>query len=146
MDASLDLRRACLEDATAMALLSAQLGYPATDVEMHGRLTTVLTEAARHAVYVTTNSRGLTGWIHVMRLDRLEAPAHGEIAALVVDDALRGHGIGTQLVAASIEWARAQRLARLTVRARVEREDAHRFYRRIGFCMEKTQRVMTLAV
>lgn len=143
MDTNIELRRATLEDAAAMAVLSEQLGYPVSDADMRTRLETMLADVKHHCVLVTAKHDSLTGWIHVTRVDRLELPAHGEIAALVVAERQRGQGIGAQLVTAAIRWTRDLGLTRLTVRSRVERDDAHRFYKRMGFSLEKTQRVMT---
>lgn len=146
MDANVELRAATPDDAAAMAVLSGQLGYPVSDEDMRKRLETTLAEPERHAVFVTTNDGSLTGWIHVMQVDRLERSAHGEIAALVVAEGERGRGTGARLVGVAVEWTRDLGLKRLTVRSRVERDDAHRFYRRMGFGIAKTQHVMVLDV
>lgn len=146
MDANVELRAATPDDAAAMAVLSGQLGYPVSNEDMRTRLETTLAEPERHAVFVTSSDGSLIGWIHVMRVDRLERSAHGEIAALVVAEGERGRGTGARLVGVAVEWTRDLRLDRLTVRSRVERDDAHRFYQRMGFSVEKTQRVMTLAL
>lgn len=142
MDTNIELRRATLEDAAAMAVLSGQLGYPVSEAEVAERISTLLRAREAHAIFVAAHPAGLTGWLHVMRVDRIESPPHGEIAALVVGEMHRGKGIGAQLVSAAIEWTQNRGLACLTVRSRIERNDAHRFYQQMGFGLEKTQRVM----
>lgn len=146
MVAGIELRHARLEDAGPMAALSGQLGYPATAAEVTERIGTLLRTPEAHAVFVVADPAGLIGWLHLMRVDRVESPPHAEIAALVVGETHRGHGIGAQLVHAAITWAQDRGLASLTVRSRIERDGAHRFYQRMGFALEKTQHVMTRAV
>jgi GNAT superfamily N-acetyltransferase len=56
-----------------------------------------------------------------------------EIESMHVDGRNRGHGIGTILLAAAIEWARAQGCYRVQLTSNKARTDAHRFYLRNGF-------------
>ncbi|WP_230969195.1 GNAT family N-acetyltransferase [Nitrogeniibacter aestuarii] len=146
MDTNVELRPARVQDAASIAILAGQLGYPTSEAHMRARLANLLDQTERHAVVVASTADTLTGWIHVMRVDRLEIPPHGEIAALVVGEEYRGHEIGARLVEASVRWTHNAGLAHLTVRSRIERDDAHRFYQRMGFSMEKTQRVMTIGL
>lgn len=55
------------------------------------------------------------------------------IESMVVDAALRGKGIGRALVERCIEEARAAGCFRLQLTSNRAREDAHRFYQRLGF-------------
>jgi hypothetical protein len=50
------------------------------------------------------------------------------------------------LVERAAVWAREQGLARLRVRSRSERRDAHRFYERLGFRRSKQQQVLDRAL
>jgi len=44
---------------------------------------------------------GVVGWVHVRALRLITRDACAEIGGLVVDEARRGHGIGTRLMAAA---------------------------------------------
>lgn len=138
---SLRIRSAQPEDAPALAALAGQLGYPAAPEVVAARLQ-ALTEDDRHAVFVAMEAEGeVVGWIHVYLCLQVIADREAEIGGLVVDEAYRSQGIGTRLVQAAEDWARAYGCQGLTVRANVVRERAHAFYRRLGFREVKAQRV-----
>jgi RimJ/RimL family protein N-acetyltransferase len=59
----------------------------------------------------------------------------GEIGMMVAAD-WRGRGVGTELVAASIEWARARGLHKLTLSVFPHNEAAIALYRKFGFVEE----------
>jgi GNAT superfamily N-acetyltransferase len=55
------------------------------------------------------------------------------IEAVRVDASARGSGLGTQLIEWAIEEARARDCALIQLTSDATREDAHRFYERLGF-------------
>ena len=57
----------------------------------------------------------------------------GYIYAMVVDETLRGKGIGTKLINESLERARAKGLKRMELDSGFHRQRAHEFYERLGF-------------
>jgi GNAT superfamily N-acetyltransferase len=56
-----------------------------------------------------------------------------QIEAVRIDRRFRGRGLGTQLVRWSIERARQEGCALIQLTTNARREDAHRFYKRLGF-------------
>lgn len=135
------------EDLAAAARLAQELGYPCHAAELaerleplrHSPLHAVLTAESEHA----TPSGRIVGWMHVEASHALIHEPLAEIVSLVVDSTARGRGVGASLIRAAEAWARSRGLARLRVRCRVEREDAHRFYVRENFTLEKTQKVFS---
>jgi GNAT superfamily N-acetyltransferase len=71
----------------------------------------------------------------------LVAGARAEIVGLVVDAAARRRGVGTLLVNAAEQWARAANLADIVVRSNVMRDASHGFYLASGFGRVKTQHI-----
>jgi len=142
MGTAIELRPARADDAADIARLSDQLGYPASTGAIAQRLTSLLAVPRDNAVLVLTVDGRVAGWMHVLHARRIEVPPFAEIAALVVDEAYRNARLGERLVDAALEWARANALETLRVRSNVVRGDAHRFYRRLGFNPEKTQRML----
>jgi GNAT superfamily N-acetyltransferase len=61
----------------------------------------------------------------------------------VVDEAHRSGGVGRALLGAAEAWAREHGCEVVTVRSRVARERAHRFYEREGYVRVKTSHVFS---
>lgn len=133
------IRKAKATDAEALLPLNEQLGYPVELPELRQRLE-LLIDDPRHFILIAERKGIPIGWIHVERRLSLEGGAKCEIDGLVVDEAHRGKGIGSKLVAAAIEWASDQQLP-LVVRSNIKREEAHGFYTALGFDRQKSQHV-----
>ena len=140
MSDDIHIREACCDDAEALAVLSAQLGYPSDKQTMQQRLE-VAVNSPEHAVYVCCDDDALHAWIHVMRTFHLESGFGAEIAGLIVSERCRGQGLGSRLVSQAEDWAKSQGFDRLRVRSRAERAGAHAFYLNLGFEQEKLQHV-----
>lgn len=137
-----EIRNAVTADASEMARLSAELGYPVSSAEMLRRLEVLLPNERHHVVVVASGDR-LLGWAHVEQRFSVEGGAKGELVGLVVDSTARRHGWGRVLVEAAEEWALAQGLPSLTVRSNAARELSHPFYESLGYSRAKTQHVYT---
>jgi GNAT superfamily N-acetyltransferase len=135
------IRRAAPEDATRLAELAMELGYPMTAAEAVERLAG-LEAGGDHALLVAEEGGRVSGWIQVSRARIFETPNSAEIAGLVVDSAQRGRGIGRRLVEAAAAWAADRGCIAVRVRSNVIRERAHAFYAREGFREIKTQKVL----
>lgn len=127
-------------DAPALAGLSGQLGYPSTPAQIAARLERL---GAADRVLVAEADGRVAGWIHVRGTRSLESEPWAEIAGLVVDEGVRGRGIGRELVEAACLWAGEQGYGEVRVRSNVLRAAAHRFYERQGFRTVKTQAVFS---
>lgn len=140
MAETIDIRPARPEDASELARLSTQLGYPMTAARAETQLA-ALAGHGDHALLVAASGGRLDGWIQVSFSRIFESPATAEIAGLVVDEDRRGAGIGPRLVSAAEDWARGRGCAAIRVRSNVVRERAHRFYEREGYARIKVQQV-----
>ena len=133
------IRSAVPDDAEAIARLSGELGYPTKQSDARRRLFDIKT-SQNHAVMVAEDGSGsVVGWIHVFRSRRLGGEPFAELGGLVVTEGLRGHGIGSRLVAEAEEWASKREIATLRIRTRTTRNDARLFYEDLGFVLTKTQ-------
>jgi GNAT superfamily N-acetyltransferase len=129
-------------DATALASLAAELGYPTGPEELLGRLAALHPTDA--AVIVSTDAADVpTGWCHVEMRRTLVEPQSALIVGLVIGEGHRSAGIGAELLAAAEAWARARGCRRLVVATRITRERAHRFYAREGYVVNKTSYFLT---
>ena len=134
---ALNIRKATVEDAAAIARLSGQLGYPVEARVMAERLARFL-QREEHVVFVAETT-DVIGWIHGAEHELLEVGRHCEIWGLVVADGQRGKGVGRRLVEAVEQWTLSRGLAEISVRSNVIRPESHPFYERIGFSPYKTQ-------
>jgi GNAT superfamily N-acetyltransferase len=132
------MRRARVSDATTIADLATQLGYPTRPEEAETRLRD-LVDRTDGIVLVAEEDGTVIGWVHVVGAQRIELGPFAELVALVVDEHRRGLGTGAALVDAALDWAAKQGFATLRVRSNVVRERTHAFYERLGFVRTKSQ-------
>ncbi|HKO34366.1 MAG TPA: GNAT family N-acetyltransferase [Candidatus Limnocylindria bacterium] len=128
-------------DVDAMADQAGQLGYPVQPDELRRRLAAVTAKDDAAVLVATDPQDRAIGWLHVELKRTLVAPLTAQIIALIVDERVRGGGVGRELVAAADAWALACGCQRLMVATRVTRERAHRFYLREGFSLDKTSHI-----
>ncbi len=137
--ANVRVRPMCREDAATIAQLAGQLGYPSTPGQVERRLADVERHGAAAALVAEGADGMLLGWIHVQTVHGIESDPHAEVGGLVVDEAARRRGVGRALMAAVERWAAAQGLREVALRSNVIRDDAHAFYRGLGYDCPKTQ-------
>ena len=127
------IRDAEERDAPAIASLCGQLGYPTPAEAVTPRLDR-LREHGQGRVIVAVVGGAPVGLatIHIRNMINHEAPI-GQLTLLVVDERVRGQGVGRVLVAESEAWARARGCKRFVVTTALRRADAHAFYEKLGF-------------
>ena len=136
------IRPATLDDVAAMVDLNRQLGYPTTESELRTRLEPILASAGDAVLIAIEDTRPIA-WVHVAIERTLEATDVAVLRGLVVDEAHRSGGVGVALLTAAEAWASQHGCVAVTVRSRVARERAHRFYEREGYVHVKTSHVFT---
>lgn len=125
------IRPATAADAEEIGRLLGELGYPTAPADVPARLVAVergggaalVAEKAGELLAVATVARQMT-------LHRAGAGAY--ITAFVVDERVRGRGVGRTLLEAVERWARDAGCSRLTVTSHEHRAGAHAFYERSG--------------
>ena len=133
------LRQMRPEDIPAVAKLTTQLGYPATEDEIRRRYD-LIKDRWDARLFVAQHAGNLiVGWIHVQATYLLECDARAEIWGLVVADTVRGTGVGRRLVEGAEEWALMRGLAVMAVRSNDVRTEAKGFYEHLGYQVTKTQ-------
>lgn len=131
------IRSASIDDASALAPLFEQLGYPTPVTEIQQRL------AARDSmsdVFVALED-GLVGFVAVSAHADFVGSRSCIVGGLVVRDTHRSRTIGAQLLKKAEGWARERGIPLVVVRSNVVRERAHLFYERHGYHIAKTQRI-----
>jgi len=133
------IRQAASADAASLAVLSTQLGYPVTTAQTLERLEKIEQER-EHQVFVAELSGQVVGWVEVYARTILVADDVAEIEGLVVDDGVRGRGIGKIMMAFAETWASEHGCSHVYLRSNVIRDAAHRFYEGLGYHHIKTQK------
>lgn len=133
-------RIAKIKDSQSIAELSRQLGYPSKSEDISKRITEIINNQ-NHCVFVTLNNEQIVGWIHGVYSLRVESDPFVEIGGLVVDENYRYNGIGKMLVENIITWSESKNCKKIRVRCNIIRKEAHVFYEKIGFELNKEQKV-----
>jgi ribosomal protein S18 acetylase RimI-like enzyme len=137
----LKIRDARPEDAKALARLLGQLGYPTSPEALGRRLQRLGASAADRLVVAELEGKvvGLAS-VNVSLALEYDDPA-AKLGAIAVDESYRRRGIGEALVDAIEEEASRRGCCLIFLTSAERREDAHAFYRRLGF--EETGRRFT---
>ena len=141
MNDDIRIRKAVLEDASSLAILSNQLGYPTSAAEIIKRLPKIQRMEDEALFVAVSQEKNILGWIHVLMSYRLVVDPFAELGGLVVADGYRGQGIGKSLLMKAEDWAKERGLDTFRIRARSTREGAHHFYLKMGYQLWKDQKV-----
>ncbi len=123
-------------DAKQISILSGQLGDFVSETDISHRLEH---QGNQQETFVAEMDDKIIGWINVfVRLEILSG-IQARVGGLVVDEAIRGKGIGRSLMNAAEDWAKKMDSKTLKLNTRTERGGAHIFYQKIGYEKAKVQ-------
>ena len=132
-ECTLTVRHATATDAGEIARLLTVLGHPTTEDEVAARWPSFV--AAGNGALVAAREDGTLGGVatlhHMVVLHR-PRPV-GRVTALVVDEGLRGQGVGKALMLAAEAELREAGCGLLEITSTARRVDAHAFYERLGY-------------
>ena len=117
--------------------LLGQLGYDVDLNTLKRRLAGIL-DREDQLFRVADLNGGCVGWVHATVADYLDSGPFVVIGGLVVDRTCRGQGIGKALMNVAEQWTLAQGRTILRVWSSAPREEAHAFYKHLGFSHIKT--------
>ena len=131
--AEIVVRDAIIEDASVIATLLGELGYPSQPDGVRSRLARLLARDGSR-VFVAERSANVLGVLGLHRMPVLTSLSDiAMIIALVVTERARGAGVGRLLVARAEEQARVWQCERIMVTSAERRADAHAFYQHLGY-------------
>jgi GNAT superfamily N-acetyltransferase len=121
-------------DSADIARLLGQLGYPSTPQEVAARLAVLRADAPATVMWVAELDGAVVGVATAREFPgiHISTPVTW-LTVLVVDERVRGRGIGRRLVREAEEWARSRGAARLSLTSAVHRKEAHQFYINLGY-------------
>jgi GNAT superfamily N-acetyltransferase len=130
---AVSVRDAEERDAPAIASLCGQLGYPMPAEAVVTRMDRLRDGGQARVVVATIGDEAVgLATVHIRHTINHESPI-GQLTLLVVDERVRGQGVGRILVTESEAWARARGCKRFVVTTALRRTEAHAFYERLGF-------------
>ena len=125
-------------DMPAIAGLLTQLGYPTSVDQARSRIALLDVSPANH-VLVAEADGGVVGLAALEVGLHIEKDGkHGQLTALVTEARLRRRGVARTLLTAVEKLARDEECELLFLRSNKRRNDAHAFYRTVGY--EETHR------
>ena len=134
------LRDVTPADFAAVRRLLGQLGYAPDEAEFRHRFDSVLAMAG-HRVIVAEED-GVVGVLHVFERPALDKGCEAVVQALVVDDTVRGRGVGEALMHEAEAWAARRGLPATSLYTSIKRDRAHAFYERLGYRIKGTSHLM----
>ena len=139
MTPNITIRLATLDDLDSILSLAEQLGYPTSPEAMTERLTSILSTPDKVIFVADPGDGKAAGYIQASQHISLEVDPLVEIDGLVVSQDHRRQGIGGMLIASVEDWARSLGIPTVRLHTNIIREEAHRFYKDLGFVINKTQ-------
>jgi GNAT superfamily N-acetyltransferase len=132
------VRPVAVGDAAALGPLLAQLGYALDEGEIRQRIARIAA-AGEHYLMAAEDSEGsLIALLHVYGRAALEKPPEAVVQALVVEDRLRGRGVGRAMMALAEQWARDAGYRCVSLGSQISRDGAHAFYEGLGYARYAT--------
>ena len=129
----LTIRAAEMNDAAALAQLMCELGYETTKSEMGARMERIATDE-RYRTFVAVRDGKVCGMIGtITSLSYEHNGPGGRILALVTLKSMRRHGIGRALISTAERDFVQRGISRVALNTQLAREDAHMFYRSLGY-------------
>jgi GNAT superfamily N-acetyltransferase len=127
------VRPARFADAPALARLLTELGYPQDAEQARAQLATWAGDP-RGTVLVADSDGSPAGFVAAYAIRRMDRPdSFARVVALAVDPGRQRSGLGRRLLAAVEAWARETGCGEIEITSSRSREDAHAFYRALGF-------------
>lgn len=133
-------RNTTKKDIEQLHSLMIELGYSINKIELLDRMEKIKLQGNK--LIVVEENGVIVGVVQALIDIRLAEGKVGEIVSLVVRNESRGKGVGKILLTRAKEFLIESGCTSFRVRANVTREDAHQFYKALGFKELKTQLIL----
>jgi N-acetylglutamate synthase-like GNAT family acetyltransferase len=127
------IRKATEEDSKQLAGLLSELGYPNTPEFVRKKIARI--SKSENDTLLVAETLGLViGAVHLHISEMIHRPGRlGRVIALIVTSNYRWFGVGRQLMTHAENLARESGCSLMEVTSRIQREDAHAFYKHLGY-------------
>ncbi|MFU8928277.1 GNAT family N-acetyltransferase [Acinetobacter puyangensis] len=130
----MQIRAGRLEDCPEIVKLLAELGYPATDHFIYGKLNLILASPNHYCFLAVDDCQLVVGFISISII--LQIALAGDFARidyLVVSEQCQQQGIGHMLEQKCVEIAKLRGCDRIELHCHERRQLAHQFYNQQGY-------------
>ena len=135
---SVTIREAVPEDALELcAVCVNEMGYECTEALVLEKLQGLRPD--RECVYIAACGDKTAGFVHVEKYDVLYFETMANILGLAVRSDCQRRGIGSALLRAAEDWAKARGISAMRLNSGAGRAGAHAFYRAHGYIDSKEQ-------
>src|SRR5438045_8374752 len=132
------VRRAEAEDAPAIAVCLAALGYGTSTTLVAEKLSALMGSSSDTVLVAEDPTTGIVGVVSVHLVPLFHAAGNlARLTALAVGPGHQRKGVGRALVVAAEAFAWQRDCRRVEVTSGDHREDAHTFYRALGYEMDE---------
>ena len=132
------IRQATEQDASAIASLASELGYPVAVEAIQSRIAAIRASGTDLLLTAVDAADRITGWGQGHSAHLLESGFTVELTGLVVSRQFRRLGVGRLLIAELERWACDLGASTVILRSNVQRTESHPFYRALGYAPTKT--------
>lgn len=113
------------------------LEYDADEILVKNRIEQL--DGSREAIFVAVCNDKVVGFVHCETYNTLYFESLVNIQGLAVSAEYRRKGFGRELMNAAEEWASGKGINKIRLNSGSTRENAHKFYRSLGYGNEKLQ-------
>jgi len=133
------IRRCMVSDSRRIyELCRISLGYDFTAEQVENNVRKLIGSPENLLLVAVDEEDEVVGFIHASNHDPVYAPPMKDIMAVAIDESYRHIGIGSRLIKAVEEWARATGAHGIRTNSGIEQKSAVRFYKSCGFEYIKT--------
>lgn len=139
------VREACAADLGAMVellgfLFKQEMDFVPSATKQRRALQAILAQPSVGRLFVLTRGQSVLGMVSLLfTVSTAEGGKAAWLEDLVVRPEQRGHGLGTRLLRAAVDWARKEGITRITLLTDATNAGARALYLRHGFSVSAMQ-------
>jgi len=134
---TLELVQSDIEGLTRLMNQWDDLPNEITYEEIFGKVNTIKNSGSKSEIIVAEEDAIIIAYAYLTEVTFLGLDSFIEIQSILVDESVRGNGIGKQLMKQAEEWAKQNGYNKVMLSSRIQLENAHKFYKSIGYKIAK---------
>lgn len=120
-------------DLEQVVSLCCEFGFPVKLGELLQRFRRLRQLSSQEVFVAETKRDNIIGWVHIYEAPSLISEATCEVGGLIVRLSHRRKGVGRTLMEKVEQWAAQRGCKSVLLATQIKREDAYKFYQRLGY-------------